>query len=203
VGDAVFIPAGTVHSLGDNVAVFEIQQNRDTTFRLYDWNHVDSNTSKPRALQIDQALACVDVTSTGAGLIQPLPETAPWRKQEMLFDYEFFRLIRFCGSVSFEVGERGMPVSWYVSMAPDRSVMTTKSNSFAEAKYGSCLQVSGHSSFNRPHRDPAGSVNTCASAYPCRNDVVMKHLIVFDLNGTLVPSKSAIDTSKAALLHTS
>lgn len=36
VGDAVFIPAGTVHTLGDDVVVFEVQQNSDVTFRLYD-----------------------------------------------------------------------------------------------------------------------------------------------------------------------
>ncbi|MEO6965177.1 MAG: hypothetical protein ABI076_04670 [Acidobacteriaceae bacterium] len=41
-GDGVFIPAGTVHSLGDDLVVFEIQQNSDVTFRLYDWGHVDA-----------------------------------------------------------------------------------------------------------------------------------------------------------------
>jgi mannose-6-phosphate isomerase len=40
-GDGVFMPAGTVHSLGD-VVVFEVQENSDVTFRLYDWNHVRS-----------------------------------------------------------------------------------------------------------------------------------------------------------------
>ena len=34
-GDAVFLKAGTVHSLGGDVVVFEIQQNSDVTFRLY------------------------------------------------------------------------------------------------------------------------------------------------------------------------
>ena len=43
-GDAVFNPAGTVHSLGGDIVVFEIQQNSDVTFRLYDWNHVDAKT---------------------------------------------------------------------------------------------------------------------------------------------------------------
>ena len=43
-GDDVFLPAGTVHSLGDGVMVFEIQENSDVTFRLYDWNHMDPKT---------------------------------------------------------------------------------------------------------------------------------------------------------------
>jgi mannose-6-phosphate isomerase len=36
-GDGVFLPAGTVHALGGDVVVFEVQQNSDVTFRLYDW----------------------------------------------------------------------------------------------------------------------------------------------------------------------
>ena len=43
-GDAVFLKAGTVHSLGGDVVVFEIQQNSDVTFSLYDWNRVDAKT---------------------------------------------------------------------------------------------------------------------------------------------------------------
>jgi mannose-6-phosphate isomerase len=42
-GDGIFIPAGTIHSLRD-LAVFEVQENSDVTFRLYDWDHVDAKT---------------------------------------------------------------------------------------------------------------------------------------------------------------
>jgi len=55
-GDAVFIPAGTVHTLGDGVVVFEVQQNSDVTFRLYDWGHIDPRTKASRPLQVDHAL---------------------------------------------------------------------------------------------------------------------------------------------------
>jgi mannose-6-phosphate isomerase len=64
-GDGVFIPAGTVHALGGDVVVFEVQQNSDVTFRLYDWDHVDAKTGQPRALQVDQALACIDFVGGG------------------------------------------------------------------------------------------------------------------------------------------
>jgi len=43
-GDGIFLSAGTVHTLGDGIVVFEIQQNSDVTFRLYDWDHVDPET---------------------------------------------------------------------------------------------------------------------------------------------------------------
>ena len=73
-GDAVFLPAGTVHSLGGDVVVFEIQQNSDVTFRLYDWGHVDAKTGQPRALQVDQAIACIDFAQGAAGLVAPVVE---------------------------------------------------------------------------------------------------------------------------------
>lgn len=59
-GDAVFLPAGTVHALGGDIVVFEVQQNSDVTVRLFDWNHIDTKTGQPRALQIEQAIACID-----------------------------------------------------------------------------------------------------------------------------------------------
>ena len=46
-GDGVFLPAGTVHALGGDIVVFEVQQNSDVTFRLYDWDHVDAKTGQP------------------------------------------------------------------------------------------------------------------------------------------------------------
>src|ERR1017187_10153589 len=67
--DGVFIPAGTVHALGGDIMVFEVQQNSDVTFRLFDWGHVDANTGQPRALQVEQALACIDFAAAGAGLV--------------------------------------------------------------------------------------------------------------------------------------
>ena len=66
-GDGVFIPAGTVHTLGDDIVVFEIQRNSDVTFRLYDWGHVDAKTGKPRELEVDQALACIDFADRCGG----------------------------------------------------------------------------------------------------------------------------------------
>ena len=73
-GDAVFVQAGTVHTLAD-VVVFEVQQNSDVTFRLYDWDHVDPKTGKPRPLQVEQAMACVDLSQVAIGPVPPKVET--------------------------------------------------------------------------------------------------------------------------------
>lgn len=50
VGDCIHIPAGTVHAIGPDLVVFEVQQNSDLTYRLYDWG-------RPRPVQPEKALA--------------------------------------------------------------------------------------------------------------------------------------------------
>jgi mannose-6-phosphate isomerase len=108
-GDAVFLPGGTIHSLGGGIVVFEIQQNSDVTFRLYDWNHVEAKTGKPRALQVDQALASIDFARSAGGLVAPvMEETAPVQR-ERLFQCEYFRLWRMRGESPFSVGAPGVP----------------------------------------------------------------------------------------------
>src|SRR5664279_2496014 len=72
-GQGILIEAGVVHSLGNGVVVFEIQENSDVTFRLYDWNHIDPRTGHPRPVQIEQAIACIDLTQ---GAILPSVPTA-------------------------------------------------------------------------------------------------------------------------------
>jgi mannose-6-phosphate isomerase len=108
-GDAVFLPAGTVHSLGGDVSVFEVQQNSDVTYRLFDWDHVDALTGEPRALQVDQALACIDFYKHSGGLTKPVVETPAPFLRERLFDCEHFRLWRIRGEGPFPVGAAGEP----------------------------------------------------------------------------------------------
>jgi mannose-6-phosphate isomerase len=55
-GDVVHVPPGTVHALGGDVLVLEVQQNSDITHRLSDWG-------RGRAIQVDDALQCIDVHS--------------------------------------------------------------------------------------------------------------------------------------------
>ncbi|MGD0372625.1 MAG: type I phosphomannose isomerase catalytic subunit [Candidatus Dormibacteria bacterium] len=107
-GDAVFLPAGTVHSLGGDVVVFEVQQNSDVTFRLCDWDRVDPATGRPRALQVDQALACTDFAQKALGPVLPVMETTTPVRRERLFDCEHFSLRRLQGELPFSVGAAGI-----------------------------------------------------------------------------------------------
>ena len=71
-GDCIYIPAGTVHALGDGLLIAEIQQASDTTYRLYDWNRVGPN-GRPRQLHIEQGLEAIDFSRGPIEIQQPQP----------------------------------------------------------------------------------------------------------------------------------
>ncbi len=78
----VLIEAGTVHSLGDGIIVFEVQENSDVTFRLYDWDHIDPRTVQDAPIQVEQAMACVNfaqgaIKPTAPTKVSPSPEREP------------------------------------------------------------------------------------------------------------------------------
>jgi mannose-6-phosphate isomerase len=58
-GDAMFLPSGRVHALGAGLLIFEVQQNSDTTYRVFDWNRLGLD-GNPRELHIPQSLASID-----------------------------------------------------------------------------------------------------------------------------------------------
>lgn len=58
-GDSLFIPSGRLHAIGAGLLIFEIQQNSDTTYRVFDWNRVGLD-GKARELHIEQSLASID-----------------------------------------------------------------------------------------------------------------------------------------------
>lgn len=55
-GDVLFIESGTIHAIGKNILIAEIQQNSNVTYRVYDYGRVGKD-GKKRDLQIEKALA--------------------------------------------------------------------------------------------------------------------------------------------------
>jgi mannose-6-phosphate isomerase len=58
-GESIFIPSGRLHAIGEGNLIVEVQQNSDTTYRVFDWNRMGLD-GKPRALHISQSLASID-----------------------------------------------------------------------------------------------------------------------------------------------
>ncbi|MGB8370536.1 MAG: type I phosphomannose isomerase catalytic subunit [Limisphaerales bacterium] len=68
-GDAMFLPSGRVHAIGAGLVIFEIQQNSDTTYRVFDWNRIGLD-GKPRELHVAQSLASIDFNDFEPALVQ-------------------------------------------------------------------------------------------------------------------------------------
>ncbi len=65
-GDHLCVPAGTLHAIMGGLLIAEIQQNSNTTYRVFDWNRVGPD-GKPRPLHIDKALDVIDF-----GAVEPV-----------------------------------------------------------------------------------------------------------------------------------
>ncbi len=98
-GDSMFLPAGRFHGIGGGNLLVEIQQNSDTTYRVFDWNRVDSATGKPRQLHVDQALACIDFNDVAPKLIEA--------EGERLVKHELFEIQKWNLNSEREIGARG------------------------------------------------------------------------------------------------
>jgi mannose-6-phosphate isomerase len=72
-GDAMFLPAGRFHAIGAGNLLVEIQQNSDTTYRVFDWNRLDDK-GRSRQLHLDQALESIDFDDVQPQLIEPKGE---------------------------------------------------------------------------------------------------------------------------------
>ena len=72
-GDVFFIDAGTLHAIGSGILIAEIQQNSNTTYRIYDYGRLGAD-GKPRALHIEKAL---EVTSLTPPTREPKPMGEP------------------------------------------------------------------------------------------------------------------------------
>ena len=85
--------------MGAGNLLVEIQQNSDTTYRVFDWNRVDHSTDNPRRLHVDQALESIDFNDVAPKLIEP--------KGELLVKHELFELQKWNLDSPREVTPRG------------------------------------------------------------------------------------------------
>ena len=87
-GDVIFVPAGTVHALGPGLIVAEIQQNSDTTYRIYDWG-------RPRPLHIAKAFDVLNFEQVEPEAYTPVPLAGDGFRRELIGECAYFRSERF------------------------------------------------------------------------------------------------------------
>ena len=85
-GQAMFLPSGRVHAIGAGNVILEIQQNSDTTYRVYDWNRKD-DAGKARALHVKEALAAIQWEDHEPTFVQP--------RGERLLVCDYFKITRW------------------------------------------------------------------------------------------------------------
>ncbi|MBW3540981.1 MAG: class I mannose-6-phosphate isomerase [Planctomycetes bacterium] len=107
-GDCVFVPAGTVHAIGEGILLAEVQQSSDITFRLDDWGRLGAD-GKPRPLHVAEALDCIDFTRGQIDPARPrmIDERSERRIEELVHCEHFvLRRITIHQPMTIETGGR-------------------------------------------------------------------------------------------------
>lgn len=97
-GDAIFLPSGRMHALGAGVVLVEIQENSDTTYRIYDWDRTKKGRAA-RQMHIAEAMQCVDFNDVEPGLLRP--------EGESLVRNELFEIEKWILRRDREIAESG------------------------------------------------------------------------------------------------
>lgn len=97
-GDVLHMPAGTVHALGAGVRIAEIQQNSDTTYRVFDWNRVGLD-GKPRELHVEHALNVTNFGDQGPSVCNadPVEQEGCTRERYIACDKFYFEKLHSFG----------------------------------------------------------------------------------------------------------
>ena len=95
IGQAIFVPGGRVHAIGEGALLLEVQQNSNTTYRVYDWGRVGKDGT-PRPLHIRQALDVIRWDDAPEGAVEPhLIEERGANRLYELVQNPFFHLTRW------------------------------------------------------------------------------------------------------------
>jgi len=93
-GDTMFLPSGRVHAIGAGLVIFEIQQNSDTTYRVFDWSRVGLD-GKPREVHVAESLASIDFADFEPALAGGSFADESKGKQRRLVDDALFTIDEF------------------------------------------------------------------------------------------------------------
>ena len=91
-GDVFFIPAGLVHAIGEGILIAEVQQNSNTTYRMYDYDRRDKN-GNARELHIDKAIEVIDKTLPHGDNERKLVDKTDSATLSNLCECDFFKVL--------------------------------------------------------------------------------------------------------------
>ena len=97
-GDSMFLPSGRIHAIGAGNVIIEIQENSDTTYRVFDWNRLD-DAGTPRKLHLEESMRSINFEDHAPALVQP--------QGESLVRHSLFAIERWALQADRSAGPRG------------------------------------------------------------------------------------------------
>lgn len=92
-GDAIFVPAGTVHTIGPGMVLCEVQQNSDLTYRVFDFHRLDAS-GKMRELHIEKALDVIRFEKQLGGKVSSSGHQDENGEISVLVECPYFAVVR-------------------------------------------------------------------------------------------------------------
>lgn len=101
-GDFFYVPAGTVHAIGEGILILETQQSSDTTYRIYDYERTD-NKGNQRELHLAQSKAVINIAATSPNTT-PQHEVVQGQTYTQFVSNDFFTVERWIidGALNYE-----------------------------------------------------------------------------------------------------
>jgi len=165
-GGAVFVPGGRVHAIDAWCLILEVQQNSNTTYRVYDWGRVDAN-GNPRETHLEKALQVIDFDDPADPLCSPV-EVAQGRRN-------------ICTSPYFVLDEVTLDGPLSQQAAGDRFRVLFSADAAFEIQYN-------EDAIERIPRATSVLVPANLGAYTIRTDVPIKLLEIS------VPAQAILDS---------
>ncbi len=101
-GDCIHIPAGTVHAIGPEIILAEVQQQSDLTFRLHDWGRLGTD-GRPRELHVRDAMDCISFDAGPVSSSQPIVQRCGGHHLEELVRCEHYEILRHESATDFSI----------------------------------------------------------------------------------------------------
>ncbi len=116
-GQVYRVAPGIVHALCKGVAILEIQEPSDSTFRIYDYGRLDDQ-GNPRDLHLDAARKVMHFATEAPPEVQPRSKSEKWGMHDLLIDVEAYRIER--------LRLHGQPLKWKVNPKSTQSLIVVE-----------------------------------------------------------------------------
>lgn len=137
--DAFFIPAGTVHAIGEGILLAEIQQNSNVTYRVYDYNRVDKNGIK-RILHFDKAIEVMNMKASDTiRQRHRMVRYYPGCSRELLCRCEYFEVERIQVAKDFSFSVLDMSFQVILCLDGEGSINVSQTNTGLRFSKGDCI----------------------------------------------------------------